>query len=63
MASIGFSLNKYYFSVNLFRFQQLENYQRRSPQQKHPEQKHFRTGLGINLLVRHALSLGGAPIR
>jgi hypothetical protein len=58
MASIGFSLNKNYFSVNLFRFQQLENYQRRSPQQKH-----FRTGLGINLLVRHALSLGGAPIR
>jgi hypothetical protein len=48
--------------MNLFRFVYIENYQRRSPQQKHPEQKHFRTGLGINLLVRHALSLGGAPI-
>ena len=32
-----------------------------SPQQKHPEQKHFRTSLGINLLVRRLL--GGAPVR
>ena len=30
MASIGFVLNNKLFSLNLFRFQQSENYQRRS---------------------------------
>jgi hypothetical protein len=39
-------------SVNLVHRVQYESIQRGSPEQKHPEQKHFRTGSGVNVLVR-----------
>jgi hypothetical protein len=35
MASIGFSLNNFFFSMNSLRWVHIENYQRRSPKQKH----------------------------
>jgi hypothetical protein len=61
MASIGISFNNFLFGMNSFRWLHYDNYQRRSPEQKHPEQKHFRTSFGVNLLVRRLF--GGAPVR
>jgi hypothetical protein len=46
-------LNNLFISMNSFRYQQLDNYQRRSP-----EQKHF----GVNLLVRRLVGRSAGPL-
>jgi hypothetical protein len=46
-------LNNLFISVNLLGYQQLENYQRRSPKQKQ---------FGVNLLVRRLVGRSADPL-